>query len=239
MLEGPPVGRVVDVARSAKDRISVKTDSLDAAVANPTPDAPRPVPTRSLDIDRFDRMLLTADGTVTTLLEACTDEPIVTRTTRQAGPATLDQLLTAGGRWWQPDARLLELAPEELLIARRVTLRGEYTGVPFVLAESLVVPGRLPDVIADRLLRAGASLGRLLAARRLETRREILDLVALRAGRAGDHLAVGPSATLARRTYTIAIGRRAVAVVTEWLVPGRLGAMSQAGDEARAAVISR
>ena len=37
----------------------------------------------SPDIDPFDRMLLTADGTVTTLLEACTGEPIMTRTTRE------------------------------------------------------------------------------------------------------------------------------------------------------------
>ena len=40
----------------------------------------------SLDFDPFDRMLLTADGTVTSLLEACTGEPIATRTTRQTGP---------------------------------------------------------------------------------------------------------------------------------------------------------
>jgi hypothetical protein len=37
-------------------------------------------------------MLLTADGKVTTVLEACTGEPIVTRTTRQTGPATLERL---------------------------------------------------------------------------------------------------------------------------------------------------
>ena len=98
-----------------------------------------------MDIDPFDRMLLTADGTVTTLLEACTGEPIVTRTTRQAGPATLDRMLAATGPWWHPDVQLLELAPAERLIARRVTLRGARSGVAYVLAESLVVPDRLPS----------------------------------------------------------------------------------------------
>jgi hypothetical protein len=43
----------------------------------------------SLRFDPFDRMLLTADGTATSLLEACTGEPITTRTTRQAGPAKI------------------------------------------------------------------------------------------------------------------------------------------------------
>ncbi len=180
-------------------------------------------------------MLLTADGTVTTLLEACTGEPVVTSTTRQAGPATLDRVLAASGRWWHPDAQLLELAPAERLIARRVTLRGARSGVAYVLAEALVAPDRLPGVNADRLLRAGASLGRLLAARQLETRRTILHIDAVRAGEAGDHLDVRPSTTLARRTYTIVIGRRAVAAVTEWLSPGRLAAMARASDGADAA----
>jgi chorismate-pyruvate lyase len=180
-------------------------------------------------------MLLTADGTVTTLLEACTGEAIVTRTTRQAGPATLDRILGATGRWWHPDPQLLDLAPPERLIARRVTLRGDRSGVAYVLAESLVVPDRLPGVIADRLLRAGASLGRLLAARQLETRRAVLDIVSVRAGEAADHLGVRPSATLARRMYTIVVGQRTVAVVTEWLAPGRLVAMARARGDAVAA----
>jgi beta-ribofuranosylaminobenzene 5'-phosphate synthase len=176
-----------------------------------------------VELDPFDRMLLTADGTVTTLLEACAGEPIVTRTTRQSGAATLDGLRAASGCWWQPDARLLDLAPDERLMARRVTLEGAVTGVVYVLAESLVVPDRLPGWFADRLVRVGGSLGRLLAAGHLETRREIQHIVAERAGEAADNVRVRPSATLVRRTYTILIGQRAVAAVTEWLVPGRLG----------------
>ncbi len=168
-----------------------------------------------------------ADGTVTTLLEACAGEPIVTRTTRQSGAATLDTLRAASGCWWQTDARLLRLEPAESLMARRVTLRGGLTGVVYVLAESLVVPDRLPDWFADRLVRAGASLGRLLAAGQLDTRREIELIVAERAGAAADHLGVGPSSTLVRRMYTILIGQRPVAAVTEWLVPGRLGTSTQ------------
>ncbi len=85
------------------------TDSTSAAVAESEVGWVRSVPPRALDLDPFDRMLLTADGTVTTLLEACTREPIITRTTRQAGPATLERLLATAGRWWHPDAQLLEL----------------------------------------------------------------------------------------------------------------------------------
>ena len=180
------------------------------------------------DLDPLDRMLMTTDGTVTTLLEACTGEPIVTATTRQSGPATLDQLVVATGRWWQPNVHLLGLAPAERLVARRVTLRGARSGVAYVLAESLVVPDRLPRRVASGLRHAGGSLGRLIAAGQLETRRDIVEIAAVRAAAAGDHLGVAPSALLVSRCYTILIGARPVAAVTEWLAPGRLVAASTA-----------
>ena len=183
---------------------------------------------RSLGLDRFDRMLLTTDGTVTTLLEACTDEPIVTRTTRQSGPATLEQLRATTGCWWHPRAQLLEVVPSERLLARRVTLSGASTGVAYVVAEALVAPDRLPDLVAHGLLRAGGSLGRLLAHGQLETRREIVGISAVRAGAIGEHLAVGSNTRLIRRTYTIALGGQSVAAVTEWFCPGRLAAATPA-----------
>jgi chorismate-pyruvate lyase len=203
------------------------TDSITATLDDPA-DGWAPPGARSLDADAFDRMVLTADGTVTTLLEACTGEPIVTATTRLAGPATLDQLLAGVGRWWHPDVRLVEPAQRERLIVRRVTLRGGRSGAAYVSAESLVAPDRLPDPVADRLQQPGASLGRVLAASQLETRRELLEVVAVRAGAVGDRLGLRPGAQLARRSYTIVVGRRTVAAVTEWLAPGRLATTTRA-----------
>jgi chorismate-pyruvate lyase len=175
-------------------------------------------------LDRFDRMLLTTDGTVTTLLEACTGEPIVTRTTRQAGPATLDQLRATAGCWWHPGPALLEVAPSERLLARRVTLSGATSGVAYVMAEALVAPDRLPELVARALLRPGASLGRLLASGRLETRRDLVGVSAVRAGAVCQHLGVRSATRLIRRTYTITVGGRPVAAISEWFCPGRLAA---------------
>ena len=180
-------------------------------------------------------MLLTADGTVTTLLEACTGEPIVTATTRQTGPGSHDRLRAATGCWWHPDVERLQLVPAERLLARRVTLRGARSGIAYVLAESLVAPDRLPVRFADRFQRAGASLGRLLTVCLLETRREVIEISTVGAGAAGDPLDVGSDATLARRTYVISIGQRPIATVTEWLVPGRLAATTLASDTDRPA----
>jgi chorismate-pyruvate lyase len=176
------------------------------------------------ELDPFDRMLLSADGTVTTLLEACTGEPIATRATRQAGPATLDTLLATTGCWWHPDPTLLDLSPVDRLIARRALLHGARSDTAYVLAESLVAPGRLPTPLAERLAHDGSSIGRLLTGWSLETRREVLEITAVRAGEVSDHLGVGPGETLACRTYRIVIRRRTAVLVTEWLAPGRLTA---------------
>ena len=219
-------GRVAGMATRFSNRIVL--------VGPAVGEGPLPALTSAPELDPFDRMLLTADGTVTTLLEACTAEQIVTRATRQAGPASIDRLLTATGRWWHPDDGLLDLAPTDQLIVRRVSLRGARSGVAYVLAESLVVPDRLPAAVAERLHRDGASLGRLLAADSLETRRDVLHIDAVQAGEACEYLAVRPIARLWRRTYTIVTGRRTVAAVTEWLVPGRLATQSRLIPTSRA-----
>jgi chorismate-pyruvate lyase len=175
-------------------------------------------------IDPLDRMVLTAEGPVMTTLSACTGEPIVARRVRQAGPARLSTLLAAAGAWWHADEELLGLMPLERVVARRVVQSGARSRIPYVLAEALVVADRLPGMIADRLLLADASLDRLLAAARVEARRELIDVVAVRADDAGDHLDTARRATLIRRTSVTAIQDRTVAAVTEWLVPGRLAA---------------
>jgi len=177
-----------------------------------------------LYIDPVDRMLLTADGPVTTALADFIGESIVARRVRQAGPARLSTLVTAAGPWWHADEELLGLAPLERVIARRVVLCGARSRIPYVLAEALVVADRLPGMIADRLLLADASLDRLLAAARVEARRELVDIAAARAEDAANDLDTARRAMLARRASAIVIGDRTVAAATDWLVPGRLTA---------------
>lgn len=175
-----------------------------------------------LGLDPLDRMLLATDGTVTTLLEACTGEPICTATVRMAGPATIDELLSLTGPWWHPDAALLGLERHEPVIVRRAVLRGARTGRPYLLAESLVAPSRLPSPMADGLARPGASIGRLLKSSGAETRRELLDVGRMRASEATEYLETGPAAEIAWRTYRIEMGGSPVVLLAEMIPPGRL-----------------
>jgi chorismate-pyruvate lyase len=103
-----------------------------------------------------------------------------------------------------------------------------------VLADALVVADRLPAMIADRLLLADASLDRLLVAARVDTRRELVDVVSVRAGDSADHLGTARRAMLVRRASAIVIGDRTVAAMTDWLVPGRLTATLVARGRAAA-----
>jgi chorismate-pyruvate lyase len=171
--------------------------------------------------DVFDRMLLTTDGTVTTLLEVCTGEPIVTRTTRQSGPAPLDRLRELVGPWWSPDETLLDLMAHERLVVRRVVLEGERSGLAYVLAESICVCDRLPPGTAEGL-RPGASIGRLLARDGVRTRRDILDVGTIRAGEDSEALHVAANAKLAWRTYLIDVEAQPAVLITETLSPGRI-----------------
>ena len=177
----------------------------------------------SLDLDPFDRMLLTADGTVTSLLEACAGEPITTgQHARQAPPRSSCCWLprAAGGTptpAWSSLRRLSSSSPAARSCAALAA------APPMCWPNRWSCPTACPAWTQSASGR-GASLGRLLAASRLETHREVLRLTAARAGKAADHLGVGPSATLACRTYRIVVGQRAAAVVTEWLAPGRLAA---------------
>jgi DNA-binding NarL/FixJ family response regulator len=193
----------------------------------------RPATAPSLDIDPFDEMLLATGGAVTTVLEACTGEPIESHPVRHAGPDTVVRRVARSDAWWPPDPHGLALDAEERLIVSRAILCGAHSRVAYLLAESVVVPERMPHAVAERMRHAHVSLERLLAEGRLESRRDPVRLAAVRAGADGDHLGVRPSATLARRTYTVTAGNRPVATVTEWLPPGRLAARALRRSTAR------
>jgi chorismate-pyruvate lyase len=186
---------------------------------------------RALGLDVFDRMLLTGDGTVTTSLESCVGEPITTRTTLQAGPAVVPELVANTGLWWHPDAGVLRLAPDEELIARRAVLRGETTGTAFVLAESLLVPDRLPSQIATALHRNGSSIWRLLNGTSTETRRELLGIGRMRAGESSGYLGTESGASLAWRTYQITVAGQPAVLISEMIVPGRLSSFAPRTDQ--------
>ncbi|MEW2085665.1 hypothetical protein [Streptomyces sp. NPDC005283] len=182
------------------------------------------VHTGSYDPHAFDalglvgRLLLTADGTVTGMLEQITGERIVA-----AG-------LVHGG---QPPIRAaIEFAHPAgagRLVVRATNLTGSSSGVTYVRARSALVPDALPrDLYAD-LVGTREPIGRLLRRHRVETFRELLtgrllvdgenpDPLDDPAASGTDPVRHGPESarvTGACRTYRLHIGGRPAAVIGE------------------------
>ena len=119
--------------------------------------------------------------------------------------------VTAPGCWWHPSADLLDVAPSERLLVRRVTLSGATSGIPYVMAEALVAPDRLPELDRSRAA-AARRVARAPARTRADWRPAASSWAsALCEGApAGYHLGARSSTRLLRRTYVIALGGRSV-----------------------------
>jgi chorismate-pyruvate lyase len=174
--------------------------------------------------DTLDRMLLHGDGTVRALLEACTSEPIGTFVTSEVGPAPAATLIEALRQPCRPEDVLALVPAGEPVILRRSTLRGVRSHLPYVSAESLLVPDRLPPEVVRQIRGAGGSIGTALTEHAVESHRTILMIEHGLAGALADELQTAADAPIGRRTYTIAVHGLVAVFMTEMLVAGRLRA---------------
>jgi chorismate-pyruvate lyase len=152
---------------------------------------------------RFQRMLLSTDGTVTRLLETYAGEPIEVVKLRQ-------ELDVAG-----PGDEPLCLAAGDSVLRRHVVLRGRRSRQNLLYAEAVVVPVRVDRGFLDALLATDVPIGALLAEHRMETFRENLVVARERAGRRGAHFGVDAGAELIYRTYRIVARGVPVILITE------------------------
>ena len=146
------------------------------------------------------RMLLSTDGSVTALLEACFGAPV----TVEALANDVDERL--------PTPVELELAPGRPVLWRRAILRVD--GLPVLRASSIIALDRLDARARAALLAGDEPIGKVL--RGLDTRRELLTSSAGTATRADrDLLDLHPGERVHARTYRILRADRPLAVVTE------------------------
>lgn len=115
-------------------------------------------------LPRFLRVLLTADGTVTTSLEAYFAEPIRIEAVTQTLTPTVRAL------------PLLNAAAGAELIDRRVRLCGSESARVYAYAESLLQPTALPSAIRQDILAGRIGIGELLRNRALPSFRELVTM---------------------------------------------------------------
>nr|MDQ3575766.1 chorismate pyruvate-lyase family protein [Actinomycetota bacterium] len=156
-------------------------------------------------LSALQRILLTTDGTLTTLVEVYADEPIKV--------AKLDQSL---GLWEGGDAGpALSLHPDEAVLRRAILLQGSSSHTNYLYAESLIVPDRLQPHVRTGLVETDKPIGRLLLEARTETFREILAGGTEPARGCADHFGIGQDDLVIFRTYNVIADQRPIMMITE------------------------
>ncbi len=149
------------------------------------------------------RSLLVTDGTISTILEAYFWEPIHADVVEHVE------------RPCEADDPMLNLRIGDLTLRRKVILRGEFTSVPYVFGEALIVAATMPAHFRATLPAAKSGLGDLIARERLETYRELVAVERTSAADSGQFLAIAPDAPVVVRRYIIHYQRQPAICITE------------------------
>lgn len=166
-----------------------------------------------VDIDSLSllqRILLISDGTLTDAIEAAYLEPVhLVKLGIQSAPA-------------RAAVEALDLKAGEWMMTRDILLRGATSGNNYVYARTLIALDKLDPALRRDLLESDNPIGRLWVQYKLETRKEILKIWRMAAGRLGRYFGHAASAGLLARTYRVISGGVAVMVITEYfpLEPG-------------------
>ena len=115
-----------------------------------------------VELSKAQRLLLMTDGSVTTLLEVLTGKPVVVTT-------LLQQVVKADS----DRAVDLDITEGDSINYRVVVLKNENDDRSLIHAESYTPIARLQKEFRHDLMKADVPIGRILAQRKIESRREI------------------------------------------------------------------
>ncbi len=155
------------------------------------------------DLTSFQRILLTTDGMVTEMLEACFSERMKVIKLFQDYFAT------------DHDIPQLEIKKECKVMQRKIFLRGRLSQKNHLYGDSIIVPDRLDEKIRDGLLNSNKPIGLLILENRLETFREILDCGKERACDLAKDFNIEEDDFLIFRTYTVTANHQPIMLITE------------------------
>lgn len=143
-------------------------------------------------LSKAQQLLLRTDGSVTTLLEVLTGKPIVVTT-------LLQQVVKADTE----RAVELDIAEGDNINYRVVVLKNEDDDRPLIYAESYTPIGRLQKDFRHDLMKADIPIGRILAQRKIESRREIRTVEETLNEELSDLFGVPHNIPMLSRTYDI------------------------------------
>jgi chorismate-pyruvate lyase len=157
------------------------------------------------------RARLSRAGTVTALLETHTGEPLRAEVVGQGPvPAAADNGLA--------------VAAGQMVTYRAAVLKGGVTHAPYVYAETIYLPERLPDRARAELAHGEEPIGRILVAHGLALSREPFTASASTGPSEGLALQLGCEFVWGR-AYRLLVGGVAVFAIGEWFTKAALGAL--------------
>jgi len=158
----------------------------------------------SLNLSKAQRLLLVADGSVTTLLEVLTGKPIVVTT-------LLQQVVKADAE----RASALDVAEGDHLNYRVVVLKNYDDEQPLIYAESYTPIARLQKEFRHDLMKADIPIGRIMTQRKIESRREIRCIETICNEELSELFGVAKNVPLLSRTYDIISNDMVLIRITE------------------------
>lgn len=170
------------------------------------------IPTEEIELEQVSpllRALLVTDGTVTKFLEAYLWEPIRVEKLFQEDVAL------------EKDVPWLDLKAGDVVLKRKIILRGLFTRTVYTFAESIVRVDRLWDGLREDLLSGRLGMGELLRDRRMETYREVLSVSRETAGEWAHPLQLSAQDRVLRRHYRIFTQQRPTILIMEVFPEGR------------------
>jgi chorismate-pyruvate lyase len=152
-----------------------------------------------------------SSGTVTHLIEELTGELVVADVVRQ-------QPMEAG----QDNG--LGVAAGQVVTFRAAVLKGQSTGRPYLYAESIYQPERLPEPARRQLAQTSDPIGRMLAVHGLTAARAA-SLTRLGERGGPTWAQVAPAEIVWNRAYRLTVGGDPVFAITEWFCRSVLEAL--------------
>jgi len=154
-------------------------------------------------VSSFERMLVSCDGTLTTLLEAIYCEPITV-------VILSNTLLRA-----QCPVVELDLLAEQSLLSREVLICGAYSNRQYLYAQSQIAIDKLPTAVQRELLECTDSIGRIWTRNKVEGRKEFLS-IAICSNENGVIPFLGPEGVAVRRSYRWFSGGSPAMIISEY-----------------------
>ena len=143
-------------------------------------------------LSKAQRLLLMTDGSVTTLLEVLTGKPVVVTTLlQQVVKADTDRAVD------------LDITEGDNINYRVVVLKNEDDDRPLIYAESYTPIARLQKEFRHDLMKADVPIGRILAQRKIESRREIRRIESTLNEELSDLFGVPHDIPMLSRTYDV------------------------------------